>query len=1117
MATINAMIRWADNTDELKRNLAEGLDQVEALRAGADRMVKSLGGEKLLQSANNLTAAVDKIGGAAKLTEAEQARVNATLTKAIDKYEALGKTAPPAMLALQKATEQHPSLLNRITTALGPLGTAMAAAFSVTAVIAAGKKVIDFASHLTDLSQKTGISTTGLQKLDLAFEQNGISLDTVTTATTKLAKNLVDGDKSAVGALTKLGLSVGELKQMAPEDQFVKVADAVGRIQNPTEKAYAAMAIFGKGGAELLAGLDGHLKETTDKFEAMGLIIDEKTIKAADDFGDQLGLMGKQLLGIVATVVGPLLPALSGLGSVLMWLGQNVIGPVFTYSIKAALTVIEMFWAGLATLLAHLADLAQKIPIVGSHLGALTKASDWLKDSAALTTKHVDSLWRATDTVGQSAKKATPHLIGLGELPDGPLKSLLHNLEEMVTKLTPLPGHFVLVSTQVHTFGDEAAKLVQQADAMGVKVPEAVRKIAAAWNAAEINKLMNTATAKWLKDLDEFAQKGGEKLEAAAKNMADAIIKNDDLMRTSRRDTSQLVQQYALSDFEFQIAQLLRWREEQKKAVDRHAANSRETFAAIDDDFAAKMALMVRTHNDALAEMEAKEHSWRNILIGTFADIPNLLKSAFTGGGGLSGALSALVSGLGGNIGGKLFEAGGALNGIGNTLTGGMSKIFGSSIGTAFGLALPGIGSAVGALAPVILSGFKKLFGFGPSELDKTHKALNDFINGAGGLATLQQKAAEAGLSLNALYAARDQKALKSAIDAFNQGLERHKQLLADIATGIDGVLSAAQGLGGSVPSALKPMIESLLQSKNLTEEQRKALSDLANRGPDYDKLTEAAKKYGLSLADLGPKFQQAALDKLSFEYADDFRQLVDAGANADNVIKGMAPKIQKLIDTSVEFGGTVPESMRPLLQKMVDLGLLVDTNGKKFDDLSSFNFNDSKSPLDIATDKLVKAIEHLGEILAGLPGVAQNAAGGIAGALNSIPSEKHVTVYIDEVGRGTDYAARGGLVTGSGIQYLGGGGTVLPFVPRGSDVVPAMLTPGEGVVNTTGMGILGRGGLRALNSGGQVVDMSEIKAMRKAVERLEARMTDDSRRQAERLGLALSNALIRAKASGGR
>ena len=88
MATIVNTIRWASNTDELKRNLKEGLNQIEATRAGAERMVKSLSGDKLTQAAHNFAAAVQQLGGAEKLTNAERERGNALLTKAIEKYQA---------------------------------------------------------------------------------------------------------------------------------------------------------------------------------------------------------------------------------------------------------------------------------------------------------------------------------------------------------------------------------------------------------------------------------------------------------------------------------------------------------------------------------------------------------------------------------------------------------------------------------------------------------------------------------------------------------------------------------------------------------------------------------------------------------------------------------------------------------------------------------------------------------------------------------------------------------------------------------------------------------------------------------------------------------------------
>ncbi len=52
--------------------------------------------------------------------------------------------------------------------------------------------------------------------------------------------------------------------------------------------------------------------------------------------------------------------------------------------------------------------------------------------------------------------------------------------------------------------------------------------------------------------------------------------------------------------------------------------------------------------------------------------------------------------------------------------------------------------------------------------------------------------------------------------------------------------------------------------------------------------------------------------------------------------------------------------------------------------------------------------------------------------------------------------AATGGLVTPAGIQHFAQGGNVLPFLPRGTDTVPAMLTPGELVLNRNQQSAIG-------------------------------------------------------------
>ena len=314
---------------------------------------------------------------------------------------------------LQKSVDQGIGSLNKMEATAGKVGKMLAGAFTVTAIMSAGKQVLDFADQMTNLSAKTGISTTGLQKLELAFMYSGVSLESVTTASGKLANNLIGGDKGAVAALTKMGLSVAELKRMAPEQQFLTVADAVGKIQNPAEKSFAAMEVFGKGGAALLAGLTGNLIETTDEFERMGLIIDEQTLKAADDFGDKLGLMGRQLLGIVANIVGPLLPALSALGSLLGWLG-GLVGQLTGFLVDWIMKGLVAAYAAITRFVAGLADMAQRIPLVGKHLGGLSEASDWLKQQADGADKQLVKMFTSTSNVGQAAATAAPPLMGLG-------------------------------------------------------------------------------------------------------------------------------------------------------------------------------------------------------------------------------------------------------------------------------------------------------------------------------------------------------------------------------------------------------------------------------------------------------------------------------------------------------------------------------------------------------------------------------------------------------------------------------------------------------------------------------------------------------------------------------
>ena len=175
------VIRVAATIAELKANLAEGRNQIETTTAGMAKLAASLSGEKLSQNAHNMTAAVNKIGGASKLTEREQARVNATLTKALDKYRAMGKDAPAAMVELEKATRRAEAPTTALSVAVGVLAADLAQKAG-RAVVAFGKEALLSSARVESLAgvarfmgAQAGYSAGEINALAGALQRQGIT------------------------------------------------------------------------------------------------------------------------------------------------------------------------------------------------------------------------------------------------------------------------------------------------------------------------------------------------------------------------------------------------------------------------------------------------------------------------------------------------------------------------------------------------------------------------------------------------------------------------------------------------------------------------------------------------------------------------------------------------------------------------------------------------------------------------------------------------------------------------------------------------------------------------------------------------------------------------------
>lgn len=282
-----------------------------------DKAAKAFSGENLIASAIKATEAVTAIGGASKLTENEMARVNRTVSEAIQKMELLGIKAPADMVNLANATKKVPPALIAATSATHLLRAAMSELMIVLGpaailggLIAAAKSTLTFADQLVKASDRTGISTDAIQKLGFIAEQSGNSLDELTSAISQMQNRLASGDKSAVAAVEQLGLSLNDLRDQKPDQQFFILKKAIEGVENESERTRIAMDLFGRTGAAILPTLVADM----DKLTEASFKMSDATVKSLDDFGDFISRSLTLIKNVIGTAVASVIDGLRLMG-----------------------------------------------------------------------------------------------------------------------------------------------------------------------------------------------------------------------------------------------------------------------------------------------------------------------------------------------------------------------------------------------------------------------------------------------------------------------------------------------------------------------------------------------------------------------------------------------------------------------------------------------------------------------------------------------------------------------------------------------------------------------------------------------------------------------------------
>lgn len=323
------------------------------------------------------------------------------------------------------------SASSSLSTFAAGVGGAMAAAGAavvgaVGVVGTAIQKTINDFDTLSKTSQKIGIPVEQLSSLAYAADLADVSFEQLSKGVGKLSKTMVEAagkpTSEAANAFRALGVSVtdanGKLK--SSEVVMADLAGAFEGLKDGPGKTAAAIALFGRAGAELIPLLNGGkegLQEMSAEAAKFGAIVSTQAGKQAEEFNDNMTRLGYAIKGVIVQTASQLLPTMVNTSAAMVEWAKN------SGALDTALTVISSTMKGLVTtgviVGAVFKTLAEYVSTVSTALGLLLKGEftkAWgtiqtgvsgVAETAKSSFATIDGLWRGAVTGAAAAASET--------------------------------------------------------------------------------------------------------------------------------------------------------------------------------------------------------------------------------------------------------------------------------------------------------------------------------------------------------------------------------------------------------------------------------------------------------------------------------------------------------------------------------------------------------------------------------------------------------------------------------------------------------------------------------------------------------------------------------------
>lgn len=294
-----------------------------------------------------------------------------------------------------------------------------------TAIVSAERALVNltresaaYADEILTMSTTTGIATESLQEYTYAADLLDVSVETITGSQARLIRSMgaaQEGTAAQADAFAKLGVTYqntdGSLRNA--EEVFWDTIDALGQMQNETERDAIAMDLLGRSAQDLnpliKAGSD-RMAELADEAHEMGYVLDDEALGVLGEVDDAMQRLNRQTEATKNKVAVEFAPSLidvtekltaliDGLGEALVDSGAvDAFGSILESAMDLIMPTSALSEDGVPRLTEALKPLAQMLALVADTMSAIAGLAHILTGIMHLDFSQVSEGWKMMTT-----------------------------------------------------------------------------------------------------------------------------------------------------------------------------------------------------------------------------------------------------------------------------------------------------------------------------------------------------------------------------------------------------------------------------------------------------------------------------------------------------------------------------------------------------------------------------------------------------------------------------------------------------------------------------------------------------------------------------------------------